>query len=86
MNIFIDTITQERFQINVNRDDTIDKLRCQIEDETGIPPSQQNLEFNGTQLPFSSDKLYKFLISENCILNLSLPISPRCIYPFDKYD
>jgi ubiquitin len=50
MQVFIKTLTGKNITLEVNPEDTIERLKQKIQEREGIPPAEQRLIFSGKQL------------------------------------
>lgn len=73
MKIFIKTLTGKSIIFEVNFDETIDNVKCMIQDYEGIPINQQRLMFNGKNLENNHTLNYYNVINESTLtLELNL--------------
>ena len=72
MHIFVQTLTGNRCQLNMDRTSDIEKVQSEIEAVMGVPSMEQSLIFNGMRLK-SGKSLFDYEISENS--NIYLVVS-----------
>ena len=72
MHIFVQTLTGNRCQLNLDSTSNIEKVQSEIETVMGVPSIEQSLIFNGKRLE-SGKSLFDYEISENS--NIYLVVS-----------
>ena len=85
MQIFVETLTGKTITLDVEPSDTIEFVKCKIQDKEGIPPDEQILAYRG-YLNLRDDKtLADYNIGRESTLYLRKPRKPCSIlYDEDK--
>lgn len=80
MKIFVTTLTGKLLKIEVEPNDTIEKLKMLIQDKEGIPPDQQVILFGSKRLEDDNKELEDYGITEESRLRLILRMR-GCRFP-----
>jgi ubiquitin-like protein Nedd8 len=73
MMVKVKTLTGKEIEIDIEQEDTIERIKERVEEKEGIPPEQQRLIFGGKQM--SDEKTAKdFSIEGGSVLHLVLAL------------
>ena len=76
MQVFVKTLTEETITLDVEPTDTIESIKSKIQNEMGVPLSQQRLIFDGQQLE-DGHTLDDYKIQNNSTLLFLLKLHQR---------